>query len=85
MRRRVRRIKIRGEKWRIVIARPPQNFCDALCCYNERTIYIRPTADLTRCVVHEILHAACPDLSEEAVEELEDAICTGLEICAAMQ
>ncbi len=79
MKARARRVKIRGETWRIIVGRPPANKCDALCCFDRKTIYIRKTADLTRCIIHEVIHACQPDLSEEAVMEIEDALATSLE------
>lgn len=76
---RARRLKIRGQNWRIVIDRPPKNKCDALCVYDNRTIYIRPNAtDRAACIVHEILHACFRDIGEEAIEEAEEAIVKGL-------
>jgi hypothetical protein len=81
MAQRARRLKIRGQNWRIVIARPPENNCIALCVYDERTIYIRPScADRAAAIVHEILHACFRDLEEKAVEEAEEAIVKGLEL-----
>jgi hypothetical protein len=74
-----RRLKIRGENWRIVIARPPKNDCRALCEYQTKTIWIRPSADnKIECIVHEILHACFYDLEEEAIDEAEQAIIQGL-------
>lgn len=76
----VRRLKIRGQTWRIVIGRPPANKCDALCCFDHNTIYIRKSAERIPCIVHEVLHASLPDLAEEAIEEIEDAIVKALEL-----
>lgn len=73
------RLRIRGQKWKIIFGRPPANKCDALCVPDERLIYIRPSANKTKklqrgAIIHEILHAALYDLSEEAVLEVEDAL-----------
>lgn len=79
---RARRLKIRDQQWRIVIGRPPKNNCSALCDYETRTIYIRKGQDKAACIIHEIIHAAFPDLKEDAVEETEEAIMKGLELVA---
>lgn len=81
---RARRLKIRGQRWRILIARPPENKCSALCDYDARTIYIRPSADKVRCIVHEVLHACLADIEEKAVEETEEAIVKALELVATV-
>lgn len=74
-------IKIRGAKWKILLARPPMNNCDGLCDEEERTIYIRPTCpDPISTVIHEVLHAAFPDMSEDAVCEAEEALTGALEL-----
>lgn len=77
-----RRLKIRGETWRIVIGRPPANKCDALCHYERRTLYIRKSAERVPAIVHEVLHACLQDFDEEAVEEIEAAIVKALELAA---
>lgn len=77
-----RHLKIRGDKWKIVIGRPPENKCDGLCHYATSTIYIRPSADRIPTIVHEILHACLWDVSEEAIEETEDALVKALELLA---
>lgn len=75
------RIKIRGMWWRILISRPPENYCSGLCNIQTRTIYIRPTAkNKFETLVHEILHACLWDLTEEAVMETEEAIVKGLRL-----
>lgn len=79
---RARRLKIRGQNWRIVVGRPPRNECDALCDYDSHTIFIRKGANKAECITHEILHACFPDLCEEAIEEAEVAIVKGLELVA---
>ncbi len=72
-------LTIRGKRWRIVIQRPPKNDCRALCCYENRTIYIRPSADnKIECIVHEILHACLEDIEEDAIDETEQAIIEAL-------
>lgn len=78
-----RKILIRGESWRVVLGRPPQNKCAALCDPDTKTIWIRPSATgspamLASHICHEVLHAAVYDLDERAVEEIEDALMAGL-------
>ncbi len=80
-----RYLTIRGERWRIVIGRPPQNKCDALCCFDRKTIYIRPKADRLACICHEILHACLPDLEEVAIMEIEEALVKGLSLVIPAQ
>lgn len=79
---RARRLKIRGETWRIVIGRLPKTYADGVCDPNVRTIYISPHRDVDRkaTVVHEILHACFEDIDESAITEAEEAICKGLEL-----
>lgn len=77
---RARRLKIRGQQWRIIFGRPPANKCSALCDYETHTIYIRKGSNKTECLVHECLHAMFPDLSEDVIEEAERTIVKGLEI-----
>ena len=85
MKRKVRRLKIRGKTWRIIYDRPPVNRCSALCDDSIRTIWIRPSQNQTPEEVlisffHELLHAALPDISEESVEETEAAFVAGVDL-----
>lgn len=76
-----RAIQIRGQRWYLSISRPPINGCDGLCCYDEKTIYVRPNSgDKRGATIHEILHASLPDIEEEAICEIEEAICKGLDL-----
>lgn len=81
-----RRIKIRGENWRMSIERPPAKDTPkrrtvALCHYATRTIYIHPKErNKLRCVLHEILHACLPDIEEKAIEETELALYRGIRL-----
>ncbi len=65
------RIKINGKYWRIM----EKSKIHALgyCDYKNRIIQLNPTLgpfDLTRTVLHEIIHARLPDIEEEAVTSL---------------
>lgn len=49
-----------------------------LCHNGRRTIELSTTVNLRREIetrVHEVAHATCPDLSEDAVERLERNVC----------
>ena len=75
------RLKIRGQRWRIVIGRPPMNRCSGCCVKADRTIYIRSRAkNKFETLVHEILHACHWDLTEEAIVETEEALVKGLRL-----
>jgi hypothetical protein len=80
---RVRKVRIRGKTWRIVVERPPgKEKVEGLCVYDERTIYLRPGTDLPATLIHEVLHACYPDLNELSIMEGEDAL---LNAIAAMK
>jgi hypothetical protein len=70
----VRRVKIRGKTWRIIVGRTPVRRCDGYCRMRDRTIFIRPRADRIATAIHEVLHACFPDIEEYAVTECEEAI-----------
>ena len=75
----VRRITIRGKRWRIVVGKPPANRCDGLCCYKTRTIYVRrKIANRIPALIHEVLHACFPDMDEESITEAEISLVTAL-------
>src|SRR5437868_2081925 len=68
-------LPIRGLRWKLVLGRPPENRCDGLCVYDTRTLYVRPNCqDIWATTIHETLHAALPDLREECVMEVEEAL-----------
>jgi hypothetical protein len=71
---RARRVKIRGNWWRVIIGRTPVRHVDGYCKFSDRTIYIRPRADRFSTAVHEVLHACFPDIEESAIVEAEAAI-----------
>jgi hypothetical protein len=54
---------------------------DGLCDYRVRTIYVNPKAvDQRATLMHEVLHAALPDMIELAVEQTEEALETALRL-----
>jgi hypothetical protein len=71
----VRKVRIRGKTWRILVKTPPvKEKIEGLCVYDERTIYLRPGTDLPATLIHEVLHACYPDLDEDSIVEGEEAI-----------
>jgi len=67
------RFKIRGQYWQIVWSKLPRSTL-GLCDWASRTITIstskRVKGELELdTICHEILHAAMPDLGEDAIEE----------------
>ncbi len=78
----VRRCKIRGKTWRIVVGKTPVKHTDGLCRWSDRTIFIRPRADHFATAIHEVLHACFPDIDESAVVETEQAIVAVLTLLA---
>jgi hypothetical protein len=75
-------IRIRGRWWVIKRAAPPRKGeargggrTDGLCDYETRTIYVSPRSGEQRAtLLHEVLHAALPDLDEAAIRETEEAL-----------
>lgn len=66
-------VTIRGERWRIRFAKlPDRRDAWALCSPDRKLITIDPRAPkhrLMELLLHEILHAACFDLSELCVSD----------------
>lgn len=65
-----------GRWWKLVYATPPNRLWGQ-CDYGARTIYVEPRAQdelVLGTLVHEAAHAELPELSEEAIERLEEAI-----------
>ena len=75
------KIKIRGRKWTVIFRPVP---CEpslyGICDYDTRTIHVHPKMEPKGTLIHEVLHACLPDLSESAVNEVEDAITKALEL-----
>jgi hypothetical protein len=69
------RVRIRGNWWKVLRKAPPgEPNALGLCDYGDRTIYIRPGAEMPATIIHEAIHAAIPDLDETAVEAAEEAV-----------
>lgn len=81
-----RRVRIRGAEWRLLLQRPPtREVLDGLCDYDTRTIYINPRAECRiGTTIHEVLHAALPDIDEEAILVAEDALVKALEVMPSL-
>lgn len=75
------KIKIRGRVWTIIFRPVP---CEptlfGICDYDTKTIRVHPDKDPRGTLIHEVLHACLPDLSETAVDETERAITKALEV-----
>lgn len=77
----MRRLWIRGRRWKVAISRLPIYKKDATCDYTNRIILISPsTKDKKSALIHEIIHACLPDLEELAVCEIELALQDGINI-----
>jgi hypothetical protein len=65
------KVLIRGKMWTVVLRRLLPKY-HGLCHYDTRTIELdakQSEKDLLGTAIHEALHAAFPDLSEDAVDE----------------
>lgn len=68
------KIRIRGKWWKIIVGScNGMGKAEGFCVYDERTIYLKPGTDLPSTLLHEVAHAALPDINEDAIEELEAA------------
>ncbi|NBW11773.1 MAG: hypothetical protein EBR82_27450 [Caulobacteraceae bacterium] len=84
---RTRRLLIRGQVWRLCEFAgdaPPgeKGRLHGLCDYVRRIIWVsachRSQLDRLDTLVHEVLHAALPDLDETAVGEVANAIAVAI-------
>jgi hypothetical protein len=73
-----KRVSIRGERWTIHPTPPPDEKARGLCVFKTGRIYFTPNADAASTLIHEVLHAALPDLDEDAVLGTEQAIARAL-------
>jgi hypothetical protein len=75
------RVEIRGKRWSVRLGRVRPDW-DAECDLERRRIVVRPSLgpeERLGCVIHEVVHAALPDLDEEAVLGVEAAIMGAIE------
>jgi hypothetical protein len=78
-----KRVRIAGRYWRVVLGKPPGTNLGE-CDYATRTITIRDTLqpiERKGTAIHEALHAAYPDLDEDAVLRGEYAVMSVLRAC----
>lgn len=71
-----RRIWIAGERWTIKVCRVPVTI-HGDCDYQTKTIRVSSKLhgeDRLNVILHELIHARWPDLSEEAVAEFADEL-----------
>ncbi len=67
-------IFIRGELWTIVLSTKKRKNL-GLCDYEKKIIYLkRGQRDMRDTLIHEVIHACLPDLSEDSVFESARAI-----------
>ena len=77
---RSRSLKIRGTRWKV---RWVNNLADnyGVCDYANKEIRIAKGQEVTTeldTLVHELLHAALPDLDEPAIAETAEALATAI-------
>lgn len=73
--RKVRTVYVGDQRWKVCRRRMRGD--DGRCDYNTRTIAIADTlvgVDLLDTLIHELIHARWPDLSEEAVAEFSETV-----------
>jgi hypothetical protein len=71
-----RRVWIGGARWRLLRCRVPDTIWGD-CDYSTNTIRVSKALhgeDLLNVLLHEMIHARWPDLSETAVEEFADTL-----------
>ena len=72
--------KVVLRRWRVMRKRLPQNqheTTSGACDWAKRTITIHtpvPAKELLATLVHESIHATAPDLTEAAVERIEESV-----------
>lgn len=75
------KLKIRGKQWKVIFKPVP---CEpslfGICDYDTRTIHVHPKMEVKGTLIHEVLHACLPDLSEDAVSQTEQALTAALNI-----
>ena len=72
-------LRIRGKRWTVVFQNGGDTNLLGWCDWINHKIVVRNTPDATETLIHEILHACQPDLSEAAVLEIETAIVHALD------
>lgn len=78
------RVRIRGKWWRVVYGRAPKYKVVGMCDYASRTLYITRRGEPYSTAIHEALHAALPDLDEDAILATELAVVDTLKAVARL-
>lgn len=87
MARKRRTVYIGGERWKVQWDCRLRE-CYGVCDYDTRTIKLRAgmdVADLVDTILHEMIHARWPDLSEEAVCDLSETMSGFLDACGLLR
>jgi len=85
--RRRRTVYIAGERWKVLWDCRLRD-CYGLCDYATKTIKLRAGmdhADLVDTILHELIHARWPDLSEEAVVDFSETVSGFPDACGLLQ
>jgi hypothetical protein len=75
-------INVDGEKWKVFFKKPTQDDYIGieeddigLCVMEERKIFVTPNPDMVLgTAIHEVLHAAFPQINEDAIIAGEEAL-----------
>lgn len=62
--------RINGRWWKLEVVDELEE-STGLCIYNFHTIKLLKGEDFSSALLHELIHASCPSLSEKAVAEVE--------------
>jgi hypothetical protein len=74
-----KRIRIRGRWWKIYTGKcEGMGQAEGITIFDRREIWLKPGTDLPSTLIHEVAHAAFPDLDEDAIVEFEDAVMNSL-------
>lgn len=72
-------VVLRGQKWTLRFYRGGSKKTLGRCYFAKKLITVKLDNEAMATLIHEIIHACQPDLSEDAVLEIEAAIVTGLQ------
>ena len=73
------KVSLRGQEWTLRFYNGGCSKTLGRCYFDKKLITVKNDKEAMSTLIHEIIHACQPDLSEEAVLEIEAAIVTGLE------
>lgn len=73
------RVKIRGRYWSITYQNGGDTSSYGWCDFDKRRIVVRYSPEAPETLIHELIHACQPDLSEDAVIEIEAALVHALD------